>query len=78
MARRSEPSAPPLCGWCQAAAEMARDPDGCAAEHARCYSTDSYRCACGALDHQFDAALADRMARFCRLPVTEVYRRHGR
>lgn len=80
MARKQtrETNGPRICGYCQAAAEMGRAPDVVLAEHRKCYSPDRWPCGCAALDHKFDASLAEKMAAFCRLTVDEVYARHGR
>ena len=76
MRRKKEERVPTrrMCGWCQGAAET-KDP---AWSHSKCYSPERWPCACGALDHKFDAELAERMAAFCHIPVDDVYRRHGR
>lgn len=59
-----------LCGWCSIAALS----PNAAAHHRRC----SGPCACGDVQHRFDRKMAERMARFCQLPVDAIYERHGR
>ena len=75
--KRDPAAATRVCGYCQAAAEMSRDPEKVRAEHDRCYTTERFVCECGARNHRFDRRLAESFGRFCRLPVDEVYRRHG-
>lgn len=59
-----------LCGWCAQAA-LSENP---AAHHRRCTGP----CVCGAVDHEFDAEIAQRMAGFLHIDVDRVYVEHER
>ncbi len=62
-----------VCGWCAGAAMCSNGN----ANHRKCYSTAAVPCACAVHHHTIKPDTADVMARYCRITVDEVYRRHG-
>lgn len=66
-----------MCGYC---AMAPKDQGGPEVGHAHCYLTDgkNFRCACGDNDHKLTREIAEYMARYCHMPLDEVYARHDR
>lgn len=60
-----------VCGWCSNAARSVNPKHN----HRRC---PGHPCACGAVDHHFDRAIADVMVKVTRLDLDDIYAAHGR
>jgi hypothetical protein len=63
-----------VCGHCSGAAMSTSVQHS----HARCYSPDSYPCACAQNGHKLTPEIAAVMASYCHTTIDTVYKKHGR